>query len=137
MPKYDVHLFPIVRVKVSGVEAPDELVAIKKVEESVDLNNLFSFTLLEADTEYAEEIWGGFTGTAKSISHYLVDPSRVPVSGGFESVWFGPDYERGNPDPKGAKARMLDKILEQKKLLPVLLGIDAELDKLIAKELES
>ena len=57
--KYDVHLFPIVRVKVHGVEAGSQEEAIKKAEESTDFDNLFNKA---PDIEYAEE-----------VAYYLVD----------------------------------------------------------------
>ena len=41
MPKYDIHLYPIVRVTVRDVEAEDQVAAIKKAEEIVDLNRFF------------------------------------------------------------------------------------------------
>jgi len=57
--KYDVHLFPIVRVKVHGVEAGSQEEAIKKAEDSTDFNDLFNKA---PDIEYAEE-----------VAYYLVD----------------------------------------------------------------
>ena len=144
MKKFDVHLFPVVRVKVSGVEAADELAAIKRAEGELDLNKLFNqagqylanwlgCNRLEdgsyahrLDVEYAEE-----------VSHFLVDPKPALAPGDAEGVWYGPGYERDDPNPSGTKAGMFDKIIACKKLLPTLLGIDPELDKLIAKELES
>jgi hypothetical protein len=42
LPSYDVIMYPIVIVKVNGVEAPDMEAAIKKAEASVDLNLLLS-----------------------------------------------------------------------------------------------
>ena len=66
MPIYDVHLFPLVRVKVRGVEADSQIAAIGKAEAVVNLNQLFDRTG-DVDTEYAEE-----------ISHYLVDEEEDP-----------------------------------------------------------
>lgn len=57
--KYDVHLFPIVRVKVHGVEAGSQEEAIKKAEESTDFDDLFNKA---PDIEYAEE-----------VAYYLID----------------------------------------------------------------
>ncbi len=57
--KYNVHLFPIVRVKVHGVEADSQEEAIKKAEDSTDFNDLFNKA---PDIEYAEE-----------VAYYLVD----------------------------------------------------------------
>ena len=42
MPKYHVHLYPIVRVLVRDVEADSQVEAIKKAEELVDLDRLFA-----------------------------------------------------------------------------------------------
>ena len=74
MPIYDVHLFPLVRVKVRGVEADSQIAAIGKAEAMVNLPRLFDRTG-EVDTEYAEE-----------ISHFLVDEEGDPD---FErSEWY-------------------------------------------------
>lgn len=58
MPKYDVHLYAVVRVKVSGVEACSMENAIEKAEGATPLHQMFD----RGDMEYAEE-----------ITHYLVD----------------------------------------------------------------
>jgi len=122
--KFDIHLFPVVRVKVCGVEAPDELAAIKAAEGVVDFNFTFNHNSFphgdnKIEMEYAEE-----------VTCYLVDSEGDP-----DGVWYGPGYERGDPNPSGTKANLLDRILAEKKLLPMLLGIDPDLDKLIAGEL--
>jgi hypothetical protein len=57
---YDVHLFPVVRLKVSGVQAASHVEAIERTLEKVgpELEGRFA----SAGVEYAE-----------AISHYLVD----------------------------------------------------------------
>jgi len=54
MKRYDVHIYPVVRVKVSGVEAESQVEAIRKAEEMTDFHRLFD---REANgIEYAEDI---------------------------------------------------------------------------------
>jgi len=52
MKRYNIYIFPIVRVKVSGVEAEDQVEAIKKAEEMIDLHSLLD----RDEFEYAEDI---------------------------------------------------------------------------------
>lgn len=61
---YDVHIFTVVRVKLSGVDAPTPTDAIAWVKEQLDFYNLFSDEHLPptVDHEWAEE-----------HSHYMVD----------------------------------------------------------------
>ncbi len=49
---YDVHIFAVVRVKISGVEAESQMAAIRTAVDRADLDHRFDG---EA-TEYAEEI---------------------------------------------------------------------------------
>lgn len=65
MPKYDVHIFAVVRVKVPNVEASNRVQACKRAEDRVDFYGLLRQDHPQAcveDMEYAEE-----------TSHYLVD----------------------------------------------------------------
>ena len=50
MPKYDVHLYAVVRVKVPGVEANSPEEAAKIADDQTDLDHAFK------DGEYIEEI---------------------------------------------------------------------------------
>lgn len=53
MPKYNVHIYVVVRVRVDGIEADDMPSAITKAEETQDFHTLFD---CEADNiEYAED----------------------------------------------------------------------------------
>jgi hypothetical protein len=73
MPLYHVHLFPVVRIKISNVEAASHREAIEKALERFEPDCLTR--LEDAQGEFAEE-----------ISHYLVD-----VAGDEEfrqSQWF-------------------------------------------------
>jgi hypothetical protein len=132
--KFDVHLFPIVRVKRVGIEAPDEEAAIKKAESEMDLNTFFN-----ALNGYIRSYFGSHDPVhleyAEEMSHYLVDPVPALAPGDLEGVWFGPGYERGDPNPDGRKAALFDKLMACGKVLPMLLGIDSELDKEIAGRL--
>ena len=56
--RFDVHLFPVVRLRVPGVEAESPQAAIEKALEQTDLHSRFAGD----DGEYAEE-----------LSHFLVD----------------------------------------------------------------
>jgi len=51
MPKYDVHIFPVVRVKVTGVEANSQRAAIRKALRSINLEE----AAVHPD-DYAEDI---------------------------------------------------------------------------------
>ncbi len=57
--KFNVHLFPVVRVKISDIEAASQTEAIEKARELRDLETLSE---LDPDVTYADE-----------ISHFLVD----------------------------------------------------------------
>jgi len=77
MPIYDVHIFTVVRVKTVGIEAASQQEAMKKADESLDYNQLFSRL---HGVEWAEE-----------HSHALVD-----VHGDTEyenSRWYDADLE--------------------------------------------
>jgi len=50
--KYDVHIYPIVRIVVKGVEAESQEEAIKKAEAETDLHALLD----RPSMEYAEDI---------------------------------------------------------------------------------
>ena len=54
MPKYHVHLYPIVRVLVRDVEAESQVEAIKKAEELVDLDRLFHHVRFDPPVAYVE-----------------------------------------------------------------------------------
>jgi hypothetical protein len=90
--KFDVHIFTVVRVKISGVEAESHSEAAKKANESVDMNALFNDTDSQGIvTEWADE-----------HSHALVD-----VVGDTEytkSKWLCKDLTRtmnfNRPRPK-------------------------------------
>ncbi len=74
---FDVHLFPVVRIKVSGVEATSHVEAVEQAVAQIDLHAECEST----NFEYAEE-----------LSHFLVD---VTGDQEFEnSQWF---YSQDNP----------------------------------------
>ena len=74
---FNVHLFPVVRIKVSSVEAPSHIEAVEQAVAQTDLYSECEST----NFEYAEE-----------LSHFLVDVAADPE---FEnSQWF---YSRNNP----------------------------------------
>lgn len=85
--KYDVHLFTIVRVKVSGVEADSHSEAAKKAAEQTDMDALFN----SDTTEWSEE-----------HSHALVDV--VGDTTYEKSRWLNKDLTRtlnfNRPRPK-------------------------------------
>lgn len=53
--KYNVHIYPIVHIKVEGIEADSQEEAVKKAQDIVDLNHT-NF----GDATYAEDIDGFF-----------------------------------------------------------------------------
>jgi len=58
MPKYDVHIYAVVRVPIRGVDAKSPEEAVKKVDEEVNLHEILDRGIVE----YAED-----------ITEYLVD----------------------------------------------------------------
>jgi hypothetical protein len=73
MPTFDVHLFPVIRVKISVVDAPSPRDAVEETLRHIGPN--FYARFKEPDSEFADE-----------FSHYLVD---VPGDADFrESQWF-------------------------------------------------
>jgi len=133
MPEYNVHLFPVFRIKMERITADDPLKALEKAEERFAQGALTSFinnpaiNLENLEGEYADE-----------MSHFLVD--TLDDKGGAtykDSVWYGPEYEPNQPDPKGYKAEMLEAILARSEVLPILLGINEDLDKLISERLQN
>ncbi len=56
--KYDVHIYPIVRVKVFGVEADSQVEAIKKAETVFDFDQLLNHYYSDVEVEYADDIDG-------------------------------------------------------------------------------
>ena len=68
--RYDVHLFAIVRVKVSGVEAESQQAAIAKTVEGVDLHELLDREGVEAETPAG--LVTAITA-AEEIAYVLVD----------------------------------------------------------------
>ena len=58
MPKYDVHIYAVVRVPIRGVDAKSPEEAVKKVDEEVNLHKILDRGIVE----YAED-----------ITEYLVD----------------------------------------------------------------
>ena len=84
MPKYTVHLYPIVRVLVRDVEAESQVEAIKKAEALVDLHRLFRYASRSgghvASVEYVDDMDG-----------FLVDEDGDTEH--EKSTWYVADYE--------------------------------------------
>lgn len=117
--KYDVHVYATVRVKVPGVEAPDQIEAIRRAEASLDLHEVLDggsgAKALQSDleVEHAEEIIG-----------YLVDEEGDEE---FERSQ-GYDYDLGL-EGKGKKlgtteevARELDGVREARRAVKQLIA---------------
>lgn len=94
MPKYTVHIYPIVRVTVPDVEAEDPVAAIKKAEAMVDMSHFFGQVHTSASRpgtpvllplEYADDVDG-----------YLVDENQGAESG--SSTWYNKDYRPRSPE---------------------------------------
>lgn len=114
--KFNVHVFTIVRVKVCNIVARSHKAAVKKAIKT-DFYDLFQS---RPDVEWSEE-----------HSHYLVDPIVKGVEDFDHSEWLGDDLE-----PMINHSAILEKILATKSLVPLLLGIDPELDRYIEKKLQ-
>ena len=54
MPKYDVHIYAIARLKVAGIEADSPQDAVREAEQRVDLYHAIAI----GEAEYAEDIEG-------------------------------------------------------------------------------
>lgn len=80
--KYNVHIYPIVRVKVCDIEADSQKEAIKLAETQVNLYRLFDAD--GPEVEYAEGIDG-----------FLVD--EVGDSDFRRSTWYNNNGERREP----------------------------------------
>jgi glyceraldehyde-3-phosphate dehydrogenase/erythrose-4-phosphate dehydrogenase len=81
MPKFHVHLYPVVCVTVRDVEAESQVEAIKKAEELVDLDKLFAGLggPHVASTQYADD-----------IDSFLVDEEGDMEHTKF--TWYDPEY---------------------------------------------
>ena len=94
MPKYDVHIYPIVRLRVAGVEADSPEEAARRAEESLDLHRLVAC----GAAEYAEDLDG-----------FLVDPLDArgePVDGQSVSLDGGPRAAGGARPTRGSSAAL-------------------------------
>lgn len=85
MPKYNVHAFAVVRVKLENIEADDQRGAIKKVMDcktGVDFQKIFDTAIyyFENDVEFAEE-----------VAYFLVD--EVGDENYTKSQWHNGDFQ--------------------------------------------
>jgi len=116
--KFNVHVFTIVRVKVKNIVARSRKAAVNKALNQTDFYELFQIN--RPDFQWSEE-----------HSHYLVDPIVKGVEDFDHSEWLGTDCE-----PMINHSEILNKILDTKALVPLLIGIDPDLDRLIEKKLK-
>jgi hypothetical protein len=81
MPKYHVHLYPVVCVTVRDVDADSQVEAIKKAEELVDLDKLFAGLggPYVASMQYADKI-DGFLVDEEGDTEYQ------------KSTWYDAEY---------------------------------------------
>lgn len=82
MPKYNVLLCPVVNMRVNGVEARNQVAAIKKAERMVDINSIFNNHHPDAPVAYIE--------ATDKFDAFLVD-----VEGDKEfskSTWYDNEY---------------------------------------------
>lgn len=70
MPKFDVHIFAVVRVKVEGVEAEDKYDAVRRTEE-IDLYPMFNWLPKGTDSSGLDV---AYTEFAEEVRGYIVDP---------------------------------------------------------------
>jgi hypothetical protein len=121
MPKFKVRLFPSVQVSIKEIEAPTMEEAIEEAECSVDLYQLFDNITTRTNGFDIE------TGWAEEINARLVDPLEEDD----RAMWFGPRKERGIADVEP----LFYSIMEERKILPLLLGINPDLDRYISQKL--
>lgn len=69
MPKYDVHIYAIVRVKVAGVEASSPAEAASHAESNTDLYTGFK------DGEYVDQIDGFLVDTLNAAGKIIAETS--------------------------------------------------------------
>ena len=126
---YDVHLYTTVRVKLSGVQAPSMEEAIDIAQQNVDLHELFDADPVKHNGYYRiEKEWA-----EEDPNYSLVDVYNKDHTMDYgNSTWFGPHKEKGLAGIED----LFYKILDKKELLPVLMGIDENLDKMIADRLK-
>lgn len=67
--KYDIHVFAVVRVKVTGVDASDAKTAATRAAALVDLNKLFN-----SKKQCPLAAWVAHTEFDDEITHFLVEP---------------------------------------------------------------
>jgi len=136
MPFFNVHVFTTVRVKIEKVQAASMEEAIDTANESAHFHDIFdhdehrSCNCPSGEREWAEDV---------QANYYLVDPLKAngemerPGDVDYEgSAWYGPRKEKGIDSVQD----LFYKILDKKELLPVLMGIDENLDKLIVQKLK-
>jgi hypothetical protein len=66
MPKYQVHVYPVVRVLVPDIEADSPEEGCQKAEQALDFNNLFS----QPGIEYADDIDGFLVDEDGDTEHH-------------------------------------------------------------------
>lgn len=86
MPKYTVHLYPIFRVTVPYIEAEDQVAAIRKAEEMVDLHAVLDWK------DRGESTYRGvqYFNYADDLDGFLVDEEGDP--GHQSSTRYDKDY---------------------------------------------
>jgi DNA-directed RNA polymerase subunit RPC12/RpoP len=77
--RYDVHLYPVVRVKVPDIEADSHREAVKRARNRVDPNRLLSLTTHDGIHVFDIE-------SAEDLAYYLVD--EVGDADHARSVWY-------------------------------------------------
>ena len=89
MPKYHVHVYPIVRVLVPDVEAEDQMEACKKAEQMVNFDSLFNWEPSGGATyrgvehvDYADEIAGFLVDEDGDTEH----ESSTSYDGDYEPI---------------------------------------------------
>lgn len=82
MPKYDVHVYAIIRVKIAAVEANDPIEAAKRADERVDLHRFQDVHIDGAsEIEWAEDIQDYLVGATDAVQRktYLIDKNHKPI----------------------------------------------------------
>ena len=131
---YDIHVWLPVRIKVQVHGVPNASEAVDIVMTNTDWEDLKA--ALDNISFERFGVKNFDLNTDENPLSYLVDPLK-PCSNEYdedhpEQGFYGPNKERG----VNGYDQILQRILNKKDVLPALLGLDEELDKVIAHRLK-
>lgn len=123
--KFDVSLYPTIEIRLQGIKAESMEAAIDIAKGLVDsdwLRDMIEHGQYNIDSDDFAKFWV----SEESKNSQMTD-----------SAWFSKLGEKGETEAYKTKADLLDLILENKAVCPVLMGIHKKLDVLIEKSMRS